>query len=65
MFNKLNPVGLEDNIPSTASLIHKKQYDTDRKILEIYIEDIDIKIPDSTELVTKTDYNTKITDIEQ
>ena len=64
VFNKLKPVGLGDNIPSPASLTHKKQYDTDRQILEIYIGDIDIKIPDIIGLVTKTDYSTKVTDIE-
>ena len=41
----------------------KTKYDTDKSDLEKQIIDADKKIPNINELVKKTDYNAKITEI--
>ena len=50
--------------PSTGGLITKTQYDSDKQGLEKNIEDVDKKIHNTTGLVRKADYNTKIAEIE-
>ena len=44
-------------------LIHIKQYNGDKQILEKKIEDVDIKIPFLSDLVKITNYDAKIFDI--
>lgn len=50
-------------IPSTSGLVSKIQYDSDKQDLEA-IKDVDKNITNTLWLVKKTDYGTKITDIE-
>ena len=50
-------------IPSTSGLVSKIQYDSDKQDLEA-IKDVDKNISNTLWLVKKTDYGTKITDIE-
>ena len=50
--------------PGTGGLITKTQYDSDKQGLEKNIEDVDKKIHNTTGLVRKADYNTKIAEIE-
>ena len=50
-------------LPSTFGLVYKIQYNFDKQNLEKRIEDVDKKIPSTTELIEKTDYNTSVTEI--
>ena len=53
-------------IPSTSGLVTKTQYDSDKQGLKKKIEDVDKKIPNSSELVgQENDYCTKITETEK
>ena len=63
--NKLNMKGsnLGNKIHATT-LIHINQYNTDKKGLEKYIEDIDKKIPDVISLVSITILKTKVGEAE-
>ena len=45
-------------------MVLKTKYDIDKSDLEKKISDGDKKVPDAIELVRKTDYNAKITEIE-
>ena len=45
-------------------LFSKSQYDSDKQNLKKKIKDIDEKIPNTSELIKKIDYNTNITKIE-
>ena len=60
-YNKL--VTKVDNIDATGFVL-KTKYDTDKSGLEKKISDVDKKIPDTSSLVKKTDYGSKITQIE-
>ena len=51
-------------IPSTSGLLTEKQYDSDKEGIEKKIEVVDRKTPIISGLVKKTDYYTKITEIE-
>ena len=48
----------------TSGFVLKTKYDTDKSHSEKKISDADKKIPDTSWLVKKTDYNAKITEIE-
>ena len=54
----------ELNVFDTSGLALKTKYDTDKSGLEKKISDADIKIPVTSVLVKKADYNAKITEIE-
>ena len=60
-YNKL--VTKVDNIDST-NFVKKTKYEKDGSSFEDKMNEIDKKIPDITSLVKKTDFNTKITEIE-
>ena len=60
-YNKL--VGKVDNIDTTGFVL-KTKYDTDKSDLEKKISDVDKKILDTSDLVKKRDYSSKITEIE-
>ena len=57
MVNKINTI--DTKIPSTIGLVTKTQFDSDKQSLEKEIEDVD----NTSGLVKKTDYSTKITEI--
>ena len=52
---------IDTNISSTRGLVTKTQDDSDKQGIEKRIEDVDKKIPNTSELVNKTYYNVKIT----
>ena len=52
------------NSIDTSGFVFKTKYDTDNLDLEKKINDADKKIPDTSGLVKKTDYNFKISEIE-
>ena len=47
-----------------SGFVLKTKYDTDKSYSEKKISDIEKKIPDTSGLVKKTDYNAKVTEIE-
>ena len=51
-------------IPSTSELVTETQYDSDKQGLERKIEHVDKNITNTSGLIEKTDYDTKITEIE-
>ena len=57
MVNKVNTI--DTKIPSTIGLVTKTQFDSDKQGLEKKIEDVD----NTSGLVKKTDYSTKITEV--
>ena len=61
MYNKLVP---EAKNFDTGGFVLKTKYDTDKSDLEKNISDANKKIPDTSRLVQKFDYNAKITEIE-
>ena len=61
VYNKL--VAEVKNI-DTSGFVLKTKYDTDKSDLEKNISDANKKIPDTSRLVQKFDYNAKITEIE-
>ena len=61
MVTKVNPI----EVPNPCGSATKIQYDFNKQNLENKIEDVNEKISDTTELVKKTDYNTKITETEK
>ena len=54
---------MDTKIPSTAGLVFKTQYDSDKQSLKKKIYDVGKHIPNTSGLVKKTDYNTNITEI--
>ena len=52
-----------DNIDNTGFVL-KTTYDTDKSDLEKKINDADQKIPDVSDLVKKTNLNSKISEVE-
>ena len=68
VYNKLNTKinNLENKIPDATTLIFKNQYNTDKQILakKMKVEDVDIKTPSVSGLVTTTVLNTKIGEVE-
>ena len=75
MFNKLviKVNAIDTKAPSTAELVTKIQYDSEKQALEKSIKDVDYntkiteiknKIPSATELVTTTILKTRFTWIE-
>ena len=75
MFNKLviKVNAIDTKAPSTAELVTKIQYDSEKQALEKSIKDVDYntkiteiknKIPSATELVTTTILSTRFTWIE-
>ena len=61
MYGKL--VAKVNNI-DTSGFVLKTKYDTDKSDLENKISDADKKIPDTSKLVKKIDYDAKITETE-
>ena len=51
-------------IPSASRLVFKYQYDSDTQNPKTNIEDVDKKVPYTSEVIKKIDYNTIITEIE-
>ena len=59
LVTKLNVISTR--IPSTSRIVNKTQHDSDKQHLEKKIEkDIDQKIPNTSGLFKKTNYNTKM-----
>ena len=48
------------NVVDTSGFVFEMQYNADKLGIEKKIDDTDKKIPDSSELVGKTDYNGKV-----
>ena len=65
IINKLQKLmTMGGKISRTTRLNNKSQYDPDKQNLKKKIVDVDKKILDASGSVKKTDYNTKITEIE-
>ena len=63
LLKKLCMINWLNNI-DTSGFVLKTKYDADKSYLEKKISDVDKKIPDTSGLTKKTDFNAKITDIE-
>lgn len=62
LFARFNDI--DTGIQSTSGLINKIQYNMYKQGLEKKIQDVDKKIPYTSVLFKTTDYNTKVTRIE-
>ena len=56
---------IDTKIPSTSRLVTKKRNGLDKQVLQKKIEDDGKKIPRTSWMVKKTNYNTKITEIKK